>query len=64
MESFNGKFRDECLNENWFMSLDQSRMIIGDWQIDYNQARPHSSLGNLTLAEFKMKEMAKSGQNI
>jgi putative transposase len=64
MESFNGRFRDECLNENWFMSLDQVRKIIEDWRVDYNQARPHSSLGDLTPAEFKQKEMAKNGHNL
>ncbi len=52
MESFNGKFRDECLNENWFMSLDHARKIIANWRIDYMQARPHSSLGNMTPNEF------------
>jgi putative transposase len=59
MESFNGKFRDECLNENWFMSLDQAQKIIEEWRTDYNQARPHSSLGDLTPAKFKLQEMAK-----
>jgi len=60
MESFNGRFRDECINENWLMSLDQVRKIIEDWRIDYNQARPHSSLGDLTLVEFQQKEMTKT----
>jgi len=64
MESFNGKFRDECLNENWFMSLDQVRKIVEAWRVDYNQARPHSSLGDLTPAEFKLQEMSKNGQNL
>lgn len=41
------------------MSLDQSRKIIEEWRIDYNQARPHSSLGVLTTAELKMQELAK-----
>ena len=48
IESFNGKFRDECLNEHWFLSLADARRIIEDWRIDYNQNRPHCSLGNLT----------------
>lgn len=52
MESFNGKFRDECLNENWFFSLDHARQVIEEWRIDYNQHRPHSSLGDLSPAEF------------
>lgn len=63
MESFNGKFRDECLNENWFMSLDQVRKIVETWRVDYNQNRPHSALGDLTPAEFKLQEMSKIGQN-
>jgi putative transposase len=52
IESFNGKFRDECLNEHWFLSLAHARSIIEDWRIEYNTERPHSSLGNLTPAEF------------
>ena len=52
IESFNGRFRDECLNENWFMSLDHARRIIEEWRMDYNTARPHSSLGYLTPEEF------------
>ena len=51
-ESFNGRFRDECLNENFFETLDDARRIIEAWRIDYNEERPHSSLGNLTPAEF------------
>lgn len=52
IESFNGRFRDECLNEHWFLSLADARKIIEDWRIDYNQNRPHSSLGNLTPEEY------------
>lgn len=52
VESFNGKFRDECLNEHWFVNLAQARVIIGAWRRDYNEFRPHSSLGDLTPAEF------------
>jgi len=51
-ESFIGKMRDECLNENWFISLKSSRDIIESWRIDYNEGRPHSSLGGLTPREF------------
>ena len=47
-ESFNGKFRDECLNDHWFTSLADARVIIENWRRDYNRVRPHSSLGNLT----------------
>lgn len=52
IESFNGKLRDECLNQNWFQNLFDARKIISDWQYDYNYERPHSSLGNLTPAEY------------
>ncbi|MBE0555750.1 MAG: transposase [Proteobacteria bacterium] len=60
MESFNGRFRDECLNENWFINLDDAREVVEAWRVDYNQTRPHSSLGDLTPAEFKLLELAKS----
>jgi putative transposase len=52
IESFNGKFRDECLNENWFVDLAHARERIGEWRRDYNQLRPHSALGYLTPEEF------------
>lgn len=52
MESFNGSFRDECLNTNWFMSLDDAREKINRWKNDYNEFRPHSALTYLTPAEF------------
>ncbi len=48
VESFNGKFRDECLNEHWFTSMADARRTIEEWRIDYNTRRPHSSLGYLT----------------
>jgi len=52
IESFNGRFRDECLNEHWFANLGEARRIIEAWRIDYNQDRPHSALGYLTPNEF------------
>ena len=52
IESFNGKFRDECLNEHWFLSLAHARSVIEEWRVEYNTERPHSSLGNRTPAEF------------
>lgn len=51
IESFNGRFRDECLNANWFTSLRDARAKIAAWQRDYNEARPHSALGYLTPSE-------------
>ena len=52
VESFNGRFRDECLNENWFTSVEHARAVVNTWRKDYNEVRPHSSLGNRTPAEF------------
>ena len=51
-ESFNGKFRDECLNQEWFRSRAEAKVVIEAWRQHYNEARPHSSLGYLTPAEF------------
>lgn len=62
IESFNGKFRDECLNEHWFMSLAHARNVIENWRIEYNTERPHSSLRNLTPAEFA-KALATTPRN-
>jgi transposase InsO family protein len=52
IESFNGKFRDECLNQNWFRNLDDARQTIEAWREDYNTVRPHSSLGYRTPEEY------------
>jgi len=56
IESFNGKLRDECLNENLFSSLSYARETLELWQHDYNYQRPHSALGNLTPMEFAEKK--------
>ena len=48
VESFNGKFRDECLNEHWFVSLADAKTAIEAWRVDYNSVRPHSSLAGRT----------------
>jgi putative transposase len=58
IESFNGRFRDECLNENWFRNMEQARNIIEEWRQEYNTERPHSSLGNLSPSEFVMQQVA------
>jgi putative transposase len=55
IESFNGKLRDECLNENYFTSLTDAKATIEAWRKDYNDTRPHSSLGDLTPTEFVRK---------
>ena len=52
IESFNGRLRDECLNVHQFNSLTEAQHIIEAWRLDYNQRRPHSSLGHLTPSEF------------
>jgi len=52
VESFNGRLRDECLNANWFTSLNDARRKIEEWRQDYNQQRPHSSLQYLSPAAF------------
>ena len=51
-ESFNGRFRDECLNTNWFLSLNHARNVIEEWRRDYNEVRPHSSLKGATPKEY------------
>ena len=58
IESFNGRLRDECLNEHWFMSLPLARTIGESWRDDYNALRPHSALGNQTPQEFA-QQMAR-----
>ena len=52
IESFNGKFRDECLNDNYFNNLEHARAVIATWRRDYNEARPHSGIGRIPPAEF------------
>lgn len=59
IESFNGRYRDECLNENVFRTLDEARYIIETWRCDYNRHRPHSSLGNLTPEEFANQDRVR-----
>ncbi len=56
VESFNGSFRDECLNETLFSSLTEARHHIRLWKEDYNDTRPHSSLGNLTPREYAQNQ--------
>jgi putative transposase len=55
IESFNGKCRDECLNEQLFVTIDHARSALEHWRVDYNHARPHSSLGNLTPEAYARK---------
>ncbi len=60
IESFNSRLREECLNEHVFVSLDDSRRKTEQWRIEYNQERPHSSLGYLTPEEFAAKDQMNS----
>jgi putative transposase len=59
VESFNGKFRDECLNEHWFGDLKEAREKIETWRQDYNRRRPHSALGYRTPEEFAAQVAAR-----
>jgi len=65
IESFNGRLRDQCLNESWFFDLADAQRTIEAWRVAYNTARPHSALANLTPAEFAntLTEMTLSGPN-
>lgn len=60
IESFNGRFRDECLNEHWFPSLQHARVIIDAWRREYNEERPKRSLGGLTPAAYAKTLIQKS----
>jgi putative transposase len=60
IESFNGRFRQECLNEHWFLSLDDAREKVEAWRRDYNEARPHSALGNATPEEYAAQGISES----
>ena len=52
IESFNGRVRQECLNENWFLSLEDARLKVEKWRQEYNNERPHSALGQMAPAQF------------
>jgi len=62
-ESFNGKFRDECLATEWFRNRIDAKIVIEQWRREYNEVRPHSSLANLTPAEFKQKMSLTNNPN-
>ena len=62
VESFNGRFRDECLNEHWFSSLADARRIVEGWRLDYNRRRPHSALGYRAPEEFRKDLLTPPGQ--
>lgn len=52
IESFNGKFRDECLNEHWLLTVQEAQVVIEAWRGEYNEERTHSTIGDLTPMEF------------
>jgi len=58
VESFNGKFRDGCTNENWFMSVEDAITKIEAWRLDYDHERPHNALENRTSEEFALRAKA------
>lgn len=62
IESFNGRFRDECLNEHWFTSLQHAKVVIDAWRKEYNEERPKKSLGGLTPAAYAKTLIQKSGK--
>jgi putative transposase len=53
VESFNGKLRDECLNQHWFLGVADARQIVETWRVDYNMVRPHSSLDDMSPVQFR-----------
>jgi putative transposase len=57
IEAFNGRFRQECLDQHWFVSLDEARTVIAAWRKDYNTVRPHTALANLTPAAYKANQL-------
>jgi putative transposase len=63
VESFNGSFRDECLNTNWFLSIEDAREKIEAWRREYNEWRPHSSLDNLTPSQYLEEHNAQAREN-
>lgn len=63
IESFNGKFRDECLNDHYFSNLAHARTVIATWRCDYNETRPHSSIGRIPPAEFASRHRLRAGSD-
>lgn len=63
IESFNGRLRDECLNEHWFTSVPQAQVIIEAWRREYNEERPKKGLGGLTPAQYA-KQLLMKGRTV
>lgn len=60
IESFNGKFRDECLNEHWFLTLPEAQVVIEAWRREYHEERTHSTIGDMTPMEFIHNQQDRS----
>src|SRR6266404_5750650 len=60
VESFNGRLRDECLNEHWFINLDHARVLIEAWRREYNEERPKKALGGLTPVAYARQLATKT----
>ncbi|WP_240530296.1 integrase core domain-containing protein, partial [Novosphingobium sp. PC22D] len=63
VEPFNGRLRDECLNTHWFLSLDDAKTKIEAWRTDFNESRPHTTLGFMTPAEFASSLLLAGGKS-
>lgn len=59
IESFNDRFRDECLNEHWFATVTEAQRLIEQWRLDYNHVRPHSALGNVPPGVFAAAQSSR-----
>jgi putative transposase len=60
--AFTGRFREDCLNQHWFTSLEDARQIIEAWRVDYNEVRPHTARGNQTPAAYKAASLANQAR--
>ena len=60
IETFNGSFRDECLNIHWFQSLAEARHLIEAWRIEYNESRPHMDLSNIPPNEYALRAVSST----
>ena len=65
IESFNGKFREECLNQNRFQNISEAKIIVEEWRKDYNNNRPHSAPGYLSPKEYlKRKKRRRNRKSL
>ena len=63
VETFNGSFRDECLNVHWFETMDDAKAIIEAWRRDYNETRPHMALNDVSPREYARQSGARNAEN-